>query len=89
MLTYFIQMIVCSGILYAYYHFFLRNERFHQYNRFYLLVSMVLSLVLPLIKIPVNLSPDNNASSIIYAFAGTNENITVVSDSSGSYFNLV
>ncbi len=89
MLTYFIQMIACSGVLYACYHFFLRNEKFHSYNRFYLLSAMVLSLVLPLIKIPVNLSPDNNASSMIYAFTGTNETITVVSSDHKSYFNLV
>jgi hypothetical protein len=89
MLTYLIQMIACSGVLYAYYHFFLRNEKFHQYNRFYLLSAMLLSLVLPLIKIPVHLAPDHNASSIIYAFAGTNETITVVSSSHNSHFSLV
>lgn len=89
MLTYFIQMIACSGVFYAYYHFFLRNERFHQYNRFYLLSAMVLSLVLPLIEIPVDLSPDTNASSIIYAFAGTGENVTVVSTGNSSYVHLI
>ncbi|MFM6926179.1 MAG: M56 family metallopeptidase [Ferruginibacter sp.] len=48
---YMLKVIICSGILYAYYWLFLRNKVFHVYNRFYLLVSMVLSMVLPLLKI--------------------------------------
>ncbi|MFT4093298.1 MAG: M56 family metallopeptidase [Niabella sp.] len=75
MLTYLIQMIACSGILYAYYHFFLRNEKFHQYNRFYLLSAIVLSLLLPLLKIPVEVhEADKNP---IYAFVSTGENVAV------------
>ena len=40
-------------MLFAYYWFFLRNKIFHQYNRFYLLISIVLSLVLPFLKINI------------------------------------
>lgn len=47
------KMIACSGILYAYYWFFLRNRRFHHYNRFYLLASTALSVIIPFIRIPV------------------------------------
>ena len=53
LLSYFLQAGICSGILYGYYHFFLRNKRFHQYNRFYLLGSVLLSLLVPLLNIPV------------------------------------
>ena len=59
MLTYFFQMMFCSAIMYGYYHFFMRNERFHHYNRFYLLSTIVLSLLLPLIKIPVTVRDDD------------------------------
>lgn len=48
---YLLKVIICSGILFGYYWFFLRNKIFHQYNRFYLLASMGLSLALPLLKI--------------------------------------
>ena len=48
---YMLKVIICSGILFAYYWLFLRNKIFHGYNRFYLLASMLLSLLLPLIKI--------------------------------------
>ncbi len=48
---YMLKVIICSGILFGYYWFFLRNKIFHQYNRFYLLAAMLLSLLLPLVKI--------------------------------------
>ena len=50
---YFIKIIICSGVLFGYYWFFLRNKIYHQYNRFYLLLSVILSLLLPLIKINI------------------------------------
>ncbi len=48
---YMLKVMICSGILFGYYWFFLRNKIFHQYNRFYLLAAMSLSLLLPLLKI--------------------------------------
>lgn len=52
-LIYLLQVTACSGILYGYYHIFLRNKKFHQYNRYYLLLSVVLSIVVPFLHIPV------------------------------------
>jgi len=46
-----LKVMICSGILFGYYWFFLRNTIFHRYNRFYLLAAMSLSLLLPLLKI--------------------------------------
>lgn len=48
---YLLKVIICSGILLGYYWLFLRNKLFHRYNRFYLLLAMGLSMLLPLIKI--------------------------------------
>jgi len=48
---YAIKVIVCSGILVGYYWLALRNKVFHHYNRFFLLSAVVLSLVIPVIKI--------------------------------------
>lgn len=50
-LAYFLlKMTCCSAILFGYYWFFLRNKRFHAYNRFYLLAAVGLSITLPLLK---------------------------------------
>ncbi|WP_276503303.1 N-acetylmuramoyl-L-alanine amidase [Terrimonas pollutisoli] len=52
-LLYLFQSILSSGILYAYYHFFLRNKKFHRYNRYYLLSIVVISIIIPFLQIPV------------------------------------
>ncbi|MEO7530444.1 MAG: hypothetical protein ABIS69_03500, partial [Sediminibacterium sp.] len=48
---YFLQVVLCSGMMMGYYWLVLRNKRFHQYNRFYLLAIALLSWIVPLIKI--------------------------------------
>ena len=49
LLFYLVKTLGISAVLWVYYIWFLRDERFHQYNRFYLLGVYVLSLGLPLI----------------------------------------
>src|SRR5690606_37959335 len=88
MLAYLLQSIACSGILYGYYHFFLRDERFHQYNRFYLLFSIAVSLLLPLVKIPVVISNVQD-TDLIYAFVSTGENVLVTAKPGFDYALLL
>lgn len=66
LLAYLVKVIICSGILYAYYHLALRNNRFHQWNRFYLLLCTILSLVVPLLRIPISLTPENTDTIFVY-----------------------
>jgi len=48
---YLLKVSFVSGLLYSYYVAALRNKKFHQYNRFYLLLTVLLSLTIPLIRI--------------------------------------
>ncbi len=50
---YALKTIACSGILYGFYYFFLRNQRWHEWNRFYLLFSMAVSIAVPWIRVPL------------------------------------
>jgi TonB-dependent SusC/RagA subfamily outer membrane receptor len=50
---YLLKVLLCSGILLGYYWFTLRNKIYHHYNRFFLLASVVLALVLPLMEINI------------------------------------
>lgn len=50
---YILKVIVCSGVLTGYYFIALRNESFHKWNRFYILTSLTLSLLLPMVKIDI------------------------------------
>jgi beta-lactamase regulating signal transducer with metallopeptidase domain len=65
-LTWFIEMIVCSGILYAHYYVLLRNNRFHSYNRYYLLAAVVLSTLVPLVHIPIDFSASPGKPAAIW-----------------------
>ena len=47
---YLVKSALVSGILYAYYLIALRNKKFHLYNRYYLLLTIGISLILPLIN---------------------------------------
>lgn len=51
---YLLKVFVCSGILFLYYHLALRNKLFHQWNRFYLLVAVVVSLVVPAAEVTIS-----------------------------------
>jgi beta-lactamase regulating signal transducer with metallopeptidase domain len=50
-LFYILKVIICSGVLLGYYYLSLKDKTFHHYNRFYLLFSILISLLLPLIKL--------------------------------------
>ncbi|MFT3674640.1 MAG: N-acetylmuramoyl-L-alanine amidase [Chitinophagaceae bacterium] len=64
--TYLLQVILSSGLLYGYYHLFLRNKEFHQYNRFYLLSATLLSLCIPFLNIPVYFTEAPAQSSVMF-----------------------
>jgi N-acetylmuramoyl-L-alanine amidase len=61
---YLLKVIICSGVLFAYYWLLLRNKIFHQYNRFYLLASIGLSLLAPLMQINILHYADSPAPTI-------------------------
>lgn len=53
LVSYLVKMLLCSGTLYAYYYVALRNNRIHQWNRYYLLLATLISITLPLVQLPV------------------------------------
>lgn len=65
-LFYLLKMLCCSAILYGYYRVALYNECFHQWNRFYLLASMILSAIIPVLNISIVKQDEaNNLSNAI------------------------
>lgn len=48
---YLAKVILTSGVMFCYYRLFLKDKTFHHYNRFYLLAVLVISLLLPLLKV--------------------------------------
>jgi N-acetylmuramoyl-L-alanine amidase len=66
---YLLKVTICSGVLLGYYWLALRNKVFHHYNRFYLLLTIVLSVLLPFITINFwqNNALQSNAIKVIEA----------------------
>lgn len=62
---YLLKVILCSGILMGYYWLMLRNKIYHHYNRFFLLVSTILSVILPLLTIHITHDMDLPQSQAI------------------------
>ncbi|WP_121355121.1 M56 family metallopeptidase [Flavisolibacter nicotianae] len=63
---YLLKVVFCSCILFLYYWLFLRNRIFHQWNRFYLLFAVVLSLVLPLIQFTLFFADEGRNDALLF-----------------------
>ena len=50
---YILKVLIVSGILTGYYFLALKDKVFHRWNRFYLLLTICLSLLLPLVSINI------------------------------------
>jgi N-acetylmuramoyl-L-alanine amidase len=63
-LLFALKLTLISGVAILYYYAALRNHLFHQWNRIYLLLAMLLSLLLPFAKIEWLLPAEDNTSVI-------------------------
>ena len=72
---YFLQVILCTAMMVGYYWLVLRNKRFHQYNRFYLLAITALSWIVPLIKIQWGRVPEDYPLQFLSVVADSNSEI--------------
>lgn len=89
LLLYLLQVVIVSGILYAYYHIALRNKKFHQYNRFYMLFATVVSILIPFLNIPVYFTGDDNPAqwmSALQNLSGDPVIITIEAEEAPSIF---
>ena len=60
MIVFVIKWILCLGILLVFYHLLLEKEKMHHFNRFYLLLSVILSMVIPFITFEIEaVNPKN------------------------------
>ena len=85
---YDLQVIICSAIMMSYYFSFLRNKKFHQYNRFYILAVFLLSFMIPLIKIQLDkMNAEKAAMQFIYVLADYNASIEKSIASEGFQFS--
>ena len=86
---YLLKVIICSGVLFGYYYFALRNKIFHRWNRFYLLASIVISLTAPIIKINIwNRSGEDKGTTVRMLQAINTSDEIVIEYSRNSGFKI-
>ena len=71
---YLLKSIISSAVLTGYYWLWLRNKKFHNYNRFFLLSAMIISLVMPLFNFGWYITQSENSviNNFIETIGGNN-----------------
>ncbi|SFQ11673.1 M56 family metallopeptidase [Flavobacterium akiainvivens] len=65
MIMFLIKSAIALVLFLGIYHLLLQRESMHRFNRFYLLGSVVISLLLPLINIPIYVEAETIAPAVI------------------------
>lgn len=59
LILYFIKIIIGSALFYGFYKLFMERETHYITNRFFLIVSLLLTFLLPLFQFPIAVTPKN------------------------------
>lgn len=87
-LLYFGKTILCSGVTFLYYQLSLKDKTFHHYNRFYLLAAIVISLLLPLIRVDdFTIEVNNDMYMLLDKIQNFNTEKNI--DNGNLYFNII
>jgi hypothetical protein len=95
LLIYLIKLVSISALFSGYYFLFLRNTHMHQFNRFFILVSLALSiflpLFLPLLKIPFFAAGTNThaLSSTLSGITFGNWEKTIILRAGNHFFHTI
>ena len=79
-----------SGFL-AFYYLFLEREKMHRFNRFYLLIAIVISFIIPLLTFEIiEIIPvQNTETQFVQEFTVANQNFQVVEVASVNYLPML
>ena len=88
-LAYLLKSVFCSAMLLCYYWFFLRNKRLHSFNRYYLLATALVSILLPLLhfSLPGIRLPQDTSVYRLLEVANGNTDEKLVATKAVSVFN--
>ncbi|TVZ55850.1 beta-lactamase regulating signal transducer with metallopeptidase domain [Lutibacter sp. Hel_I_33_5] len=62
MIVYILKSASCLALLLFFYHLVLEKEKMHNFNRYYLLIGVVVSLLIPFATITINAIPETIAT---------------------------
>lgn len=89
LIIYFLQVTICLCLFYALYYFALQKETTYSFNRLYLLCTLIISVVLPLITINIDLSSApvlDEAAVFVAPYTGTMQAVVVSAEADSFNF---
>jgi len=93
MVAFLIKSTICLAILYVFYHVFLQQQKIFLFNRFYLILSLGISMIIPLIDIPVrsDFLLTENLNQFTFAAVNIVNNETIIEGNSSlfTYQNML
>ncbi|MEO6851028.1 MAG: M56 family metallopeptidase [Mucilaginibacter sp.] len=69
MIAYILKSAICLTVLLAVYHVLLEKKKMHRFNRFYLLLSLVIGMILPVLTIKISSGALNDTPLLSKALA--------------------
>ncbi|WP_411894723.1 M56 family metallopeptidase [Winogradskyella sp. A2] len=89
-MEYLLKATIVLAVFYVCYFFFLRKETFFNHNRWYLLGGLLISLLLPLIIIPIHVTVEpQTVSQQLYTFSENAPLLNKVQKESFNWMNLL
>lgn len=87
--TYFFKMILCSSIFIGFYYLILERQKAHRFKRFYLLSSILFSMLVPFVSITYGVVKDVSSQLVIAGGEGETLAPLVVKESLFSFENII
>jgi len=86
MIAYILKSSLSLILLFGLYWLLLRQEKLFIFNRFFLLFSLIFSLVIPFVSIPVNIHDNDVQKTVVTAL---NNNMAVFSQDQNPISNIM
>lgn len=87
--TYFFKMIVCSSLFIGFYYLILEGQKMHRFKRFYLLSSILFSMLIPFISINYGIQKEVSSELVVIENNGQIATPLVVKESIFTLQNII
>jgi len=91
MISYLLKSAACLALILFFYHLILEKEKMHHFNRFYLLIGVVFSFVIPFATITINVEPIviQATESTYLPVLENNNNAVIIEQNNIDYLSII
>ena len=91
MISYLLKSAACLALILFFYHLLLEKEKMHHFNRFYLLIGVVFSFVIPFATITIDVEPIviQATESTYLPVLENNNNAVIIEQNNIDYLSII